>query len=168
MADRCPDWPSEFGFPGGGLPAALDYQALLDGLAWGGYLGGRPGDQDAVVAEEAAAAAAGRMRAADLAWVAAVAVEHMQPGPALAGWLEVAAGGAGALDEGALAALAVGARTLESRAAAAGLAASAQITSRAAAADRRVGVAADGCPARLCRDAVAQKIGRAHVELQSP
>src|SRR5580704_9383049 len=94
MADRCPDWPSEFGFPGGGLRAALDYQALLEGLAWGGYLGGRAGDQDAVVAEEAAAAADGRMRRADLAWVAA--------------------------------------------------------------ADRRVGVGADGCPARLCGDAVAQ------------
>src|ERR1700729_1410805 len=135
MADRCPDWPSELGFPGGGLPAALDYQALLEGLAWGGYLGGGPGDQDGV-GEGAAAAADGRMRAADLAWVAAVAVEHMEPGPALAGWVEVAAGGAGRLDEGALAALAVGARKLESRAAAAGLAASAQITSRAAAADR--------------------------------
>src|SRR5580700_30550 len=115
MADRCPDWPAEFGVPGGGLPA-LDDQALLEGLAWGGYLGGRAGDPDAVVAEEAAAAADGRMRAADLAWVAAVAVEHMEPGPALAGWLEVAAGGAGRLDEGALGALAVGARRLESRA----------------------------------------------------
>src|ERR1700733_3505222 len=146
MADRCPDWPSEFGFTGGGLPAALDYQALLEGLAWGGYLGGRAGDQDAVVAEEAAAAADGRMRRADLAWVAAVAGGHMEPGPALAGWLEVAAGGAGRLDEGALAALAVGARRLESRARAAGLAAAARVTPRAAAADRRGGGARGGGP----------------------
>jgi hypothetical protein len=156
MPDSCPEWSAELGFPGGGLPAEPDYQALLDGLAWGGYLAGRDEDQDAVVAEEAAAAREGRMVPADPAWVAALAVEHMEPGPALAAWLEVAAGGAGRLDENALAALAIGAQKLASRAQAAGLAASAQIASRAAAADRRIGVAADGRPARLCRDGVAQ------------
>src|SRR5579872_2979280 len=156
MPDPCPDWSAEFGFTGGGLPTTLDYRALLDGLAWGGYLSGRDDDQDAVVAEEADAVADGRMQPADPAWVAALAVEHMEPGPALAGWLEVAAGGASRLDENALAALAIGARKLASRAEAAGLAASAQITSRAAAADRRIGVAADVRPARLCRDGVAQ------------
>lgn len=156
MPDPCPDWSAEFGFTGGGLPATLDYQALLDGLAWGGYLSGRDEDQDAVVAEEADAVADGRMQPADTAWVAALAVEHMEPGPALAGWLEVAAGGASRLDENALAALAIGARKLASRAEAAELAASAQITSRAAAADRRIGVAADGRPARLCPDGVSQ------------
>jgi hypothetical protein len=155
MADPSPDWPAEFGFTAG-LPVMLDYRALLDGLAWGGYLAGRDEDQDAAVAEEAEAAADGRMRPADPAWVAALAVEHMESGPALAGWLEVAAGGAGRLDENALAALAIGAQRMASRAQAAELAASAQITSRAAAADRRIGVAADGCPARLCRDGVAQ------------
>jgi len=66
MPDRCPDWPAEFGFTGGGLPATLDYQALLEGLAWGGYLGGRADDQDAAVAEEAGAVADGRMRRAEL------------------------------------------------------------------------------------------------------
>ena len=156
MPDPCPDWSAEFGPTDGGLPATLDYQALLDGLAWGGYLSGRDEDQAAVVAEEADAVADGRMRPADPAWVAALAVEHMESGPALAGWLEVAAGGASRLDENALAALAIGARKLASRAQAAELAASAQITSRAAAADRRIGVAPDGRPARLCRDGVAQ------------
>jgi len=156
MPDSCPDWSAEFGFTGGGLPATLDCQALLDGLAWGGYLSGRDEDQAAVVAAEADAVADGRMQPADPAWVAALAVEHMEPGPALAGWLEVAAGGASRLDENALAALAIGARKLACRAEAAELAASAQITSRAAAADRRIGVAADGRPARLCRDGVAQ------------
>ena len=156
MAEQSAGWPRDFGFAGGGLPGTLDYQALLDGLAWGGYLAGRDEDQDAVVAEQAEAAADGRMRPADPAWVAALAVEHMEPGPALAGWLEVAAGGAGRLDENALAALAIGAQKLASRAQAAGLAACAQISSRAAAADRRIGVAADGRPARLCRDGVAQ------------
>jgi hypothetical protein len=168
MPDPYPDWPAEFGpagagvagagtaAAGGGLPAGLDYQALLDGLAWGGYLAGRDEDQDAAAAEEAAAAREGRMRAADPAWVAALAIEHMDPSPALAGWLEVAASGAGRLDENALAAVAIGAQKLASRAQAAGLAASAQITSRAAAADRRIGAAADGRPARLCRDGVAQ------------
>jgi hypothetical protein len=161
MPDLCPDWPSEFGSAagaaaGGGLPAGLDWQALLDGLAWGGYLAGCDEDRDAVAAEEAGAWAEGRMRPADPGWVAALAVEHMEAGPALSGWLEVAAAAAGRLDENALAALAVGAAKLTSRAQAAGLAAAAQIASRAAAADRRVGVAADGRPARLCRDGVTQ------------
>ncbi|HUA31702.1 MAG TPA: DUF222 domain-containing protein [Streptosporangiaceae bacterium] len=156
MAEQSADWPGDFGFAGGGLPGTLDYQALLEGLAWGGYLAGRDEDQASVVAEQAEAAADGRMRPADPAWVAALAVEHMEPGPALAGWLEVAAGGAGRLDENALAALAIGAQKLASRAQAAGLAACAQISSRAAAADQRIGVAADGRPERLCRDGVAQ------------
>jgi hypothetical protein len=159
MPDPGPDWSAEFGFTGGGLPATLDYGALLDALAWGGYLADRTEDQDAIAAEavEAAEAVAdGRMRPADPAWVAALAVEHMEAGPALAGWLEVAAGGADRLDENALAALAIGAQKLASRAQAAELAASARITSRAAAADRRIGVAADGRPARLCQDAISQ------------
>jgi hypothetical protein len=156
MAEQSADWPGDFGFAGGGLPGTLDYQALLEGLAWGGYLAGRDEAQASVVAEQAEAAADGRMRPADPAWVAALAVEHMEPGPALAGWLEVAAGGAGRLDENALAALAIGSQKLASRAQAAGLAACAQISSRAAAADRRIGVAADGRPARLCRDGVTQ------------
>ena len=42
-------------------------------------------DQEAVLADELAAAADGRMSAPDVAWTAAVAVEHMAPGAAQAG-----------------------------------------------------------------------------------
>src|SRR5580692_7421088 len=61
-------------------PDGLDYQALLDGLAASGFLGGRMEDQDAVLAEEIEAAEQGRMLPADQVWVAglaALAVEHM-------------------------------------------------------------------------------------------
>jgi hypothetical protein len=92
-------------------------------------------DQDAVLADELAAAADGRMSSPDLAWTAAVAVEHMKPGAAQAAWLEVAAGAAGRLDEDALAGLMIASRQLGSRAAAAELAAAAQISARAAGAD---------------------------------
>src|SRR6202044_1377998 len=136
-------------------PDGQDYQALLDGLAASGFLGGNPEDQDAVLAEEIEASEQGRMLPADPVWVAglaALAVEHMDPGPAQAGWLEVAAAQAGRLDENALAGLLAGAQKLTSRGQAIGLAAAAQITARAAAADPRIGVAADGRPVRLCRD----------------
>ena len=62
-------------------------------------------DQEAVLDDELAAAADGRMRPPDLAQIAAVAVEHMDPGPAQAAWLETAAAAAGRLDEDALAGL---------------------------------------------------------------
>src|SRR5580704_14071148 len=137
-------------------PDGQDYQALLDGLAASGFLGGRMEDQDAVLAEEIAAAEEGRLEPVDPAWVAALAVEYMDPGPAQSGWLEVAAAGAGRLDENALAALAAGAQKLASRGQALGLVAAAQITARAAAADPKIGVAADGRPARLCSDGLGQ------------
>ena len=72
-------------------PKGLDYQALLEGLAAGGYLDGKLEEQEEARAEELAAAKDGRMLPADPAWTAALATEHMEPGPAQAGWLEVAA-----------------------------------------------------------------------------
>ncbi len=140
-------------------PDGLDYQALLDGLAASGFLGGRMEDQDAILAEEIAATEEGRLEPADPVWVAGLAaraVEHMDPGPAQAGWLEVAATQAGRLDENALAGMLAGAQKLTSRGQSLGLTAAAQITARAAAADPRIGVAADGRPARLCRDGLEQ------------
>src|SRR5262249_62151746 len=68
-----------------GLPAGLDYAALVEGLAAAGALGGDAGDQDAEFAEWQAAEAEGRLRPADPAQVAAQAVEHMPPGAGPAG-----------------------------------------------------------------------------------
>jgi hypothetical protein len=86
----------------------------------------------------------------------ALAVEHMDPGPAQAGWLAVARGEAGRLDEYQLAGVAIAARRLASWAQAAELGAVAQLAACAAAADRGIGLGADGRPVRLCRDAVGQ------------
>src|SRR5215469_6556986 len=149
-----PDGPAE-----GGLPAGLDYQALLDGLAASWLLTNSPEDQDAEFAEWCAASGEGRLEPCDPAQFAAAAVEHMDPGPAQAGWLEVAAADVARLDEKALAGIAIAARRQASRGAAVELAAVAQIAARAAAADRKIGVEADGRPTRVCRDAVA------HVEM---
>ncbi len=142
--------------PGAVGPDGLDYEALLEALAVSGRLADPDADQEAVLADELAAAADGRMSAPDLAWAAAVAVEHMVPGPAQAGWLEVAVAAAGRLDEDGLAGIAIGAQQAASRAHAAGLAAAAQISARAAAADPRIGVEGDGRPVRVCRDAQGQ------------
>ena len=90
------------------------------------------------------------------AQLAAITVEYMEPGPALAGWLEVAAGAATSLDENGLTGLAIAARKQAAHTHGVELTAVAQITSRAAAADRRVGVSNEGRPARVCRDAVGQ------------
>jgi Domain of unknown function (DUF222) len=144
------------GSVGGVWPDGLDYQALLEALAAGGFLDGRDEDQDAELADELAAEADGRMGPPDPAWAAALAVEHMDPGPAMAGWLKVATGAAGRLDENGLAGVTIAAQKLASWAQAAGLDAVAQITSRAAAADNKIGVRGDGRPARLCRDAIGQ------------
>jgi hypothetical protein len=146
--------------PGGlsviGGPAGLDWQALLDALAASGRLGAGE-DQQAVAAEDTAARDEGRMGPPLPAEaVAALAVEHMVPGPALAGWLSVAAAGARWLDEDALTGLAVGARRQASHAHAVELTAVGQITARAAAADRTIGVGGDGRPVRVCRDAAGQ------------
>src|SRR5260221_14401798 len=146
-----PDLPSA-----DGLPAGLDYAALVAALAASGALDTDPGDQDGELADWLAAEAEGRLEPCDPAAVAAVAVEHMAPGPALAGWVEVAAGGAGWLDEYGLAGVAVASRRAASRAQAAELAAVAQIAARAAQADPKIGLESDGRPARVCRDALAQ------------
>jgi hypothetical protein len=145
----------------GGQPAAavpgLDWQALLEALAASGMLDGDPEDQDAELAEELEAERDGRMGPSmDPARLAALGVEYMEPGPALAGWLNVAAGGAASLDENGLTGLAIAARKQAAHVHGVELTAVAQITSRAAAADQRVGVSAEGRPARVCRDAVAQ------------
>src|SRR5580692_2728274 len=145
----------------GGQPAAavpgLDWQALLEALAASGMLDGDPEDQDAELAEELEAERDGRMGPSmDPAQLAALAVEYMEPGPALAGWLNVAAGGAASLNEYGLTGLAIAARKQAAHVHGVELTAVAQITSRAAAADRRVGVSAEGRPARVCRDAVSQ------------
>ncbi len=147
--------------PGGALagdvPAGLDWQALLDALAASGLLDGDQGKQDAELTDELAAEKDGRMGPSlDPARLAAFAVEYMEPGKALAGWLEVAAGAAASLDENGLTGLAIAARKQAAHANGVELAAVAQITSRAAAADRRVGVSGTGRPARVCRDAVGQ------------
>ena len=114
-------------------------------------------DQDAELAEELEAERDGRMGPSmDPAQLAALAVEYMEPGPALAGWLNVAAGGAASLNENGLTGLAIAARKQAAHVHGVELTAVAQITSRAAAADQRVGVSAEGRPARVCRDAVGQ------------
>jgi hypothetical protein len=70
--------------PGGGA-ALLDGQALLEALAAGGFLDGREEDQDAVLADELAALGDGRMgEPLPAGQVAALAVEHMAPGPVTA------------------------------------------------------------------------------------
>ena len=139
-----------------GLPAGLDYQALLEGLAASGALDGNEEEQDAELADRLEAARNGRMGPCDPAAIAALAVEHMEPGPAQAGWLRVAAAAADRLNENELAGVAIASRQLTSWAAASELAAVAQITSRAAAADPRIGVESGGRPARVCRDALGQ------------
>ena len=141
----------------GARPSGLDWQALLEALAAGGFLDGDPDDQDVVAAEEQAAAADGRMSAPLPAGQAgALAVEHMPPGPAQAGWLAAATAETKNLDEDGLAGVAIAAHQLASWAQAAELAAVAQITAHAAAADRKIGLEPDGRPAGLGRDAVGQ------------
>jgi hypothetical protein len=142
--------------PEGGQVAAadgaLDLQALLDALAAGGFLSGP--DEDA---DELAAMEDGRMGAPMSAGqVAALAVEHMDPGPAMAGWLGVAAAEAADLNEYGLTGMAVAGQRLASWAQAAELAAVAQVASRTAAADKNIGVRSDGRPARVGRDATGQ------------
>jgi hypothetical protein len=140
-----------------GGPEGLDWQALFDALAESGRLAPAGADQDEVLAEETAARDEGRM-SPPLApeKVAALAVEHMKPGPAMAGWLSVAAQATPTLDEDGLTGLAGGARKQAAHAHAVELTAVGQIAARAAAADRKIGLGEDGRPVRVCRDAVGQ------------
>jgi hypothetical protein len=140
----------------GGLPAGLDYAALVEGLAASGALGSDADDQDAEFAEWQAAEAEGRLQPADPAQVAAQAVEHMPPGAAQAAWLEVAAGGVDRLDEYGLVGVTLAAGAQEARAAATKLSAVARLCAATAAADPRIGLRAGGRPARVSRDAVGQ------------
>jgi hypothetical protein len=136
----------------GSLAAGLDYQALREALAASKMLDGSDEDLE----ERIAAVEEGRLEPCDLARIAALAVERMEPGPAQAGWLGVAAAARERLDENELTGMAVASRQLASWAAASELAAVAQITSRAAAADSKIGVEANRRPTRVCRDAVGQ------------
>jgi hypothetical protein len=141
------------GGPGAGSApsGALDWQALLEALAAGGFLDSTEEDQ------EAAAASEGRMSTPlPPGQAGALAVEHMPAGPAQAGWLAAAAGQSASLDEYGLAGTAIAAHQLASWAQAVELNAVAQITARAADADPEIGLTEDGRPARLCRDAVGQ------------
>jgi Domain of unknown function (DUF222) len=132
-------------------PDGLDWQALIDALAAAGKIGSDPEGR-----EEAAAEAEGRMGPADPGIVAAVAVEYMPAGPALAGWLEVAAAAAGRLSEDQLTGVAIAADHQAAHTQAARLTAVAQLTARAAAADSSVGLEQDGRPAGVTRDAAGQ------------
>jgi hypothetical protein len=122
---------------GGGV---LDLQVLLDALAAGGFLAGPDEDPD-----ELAAVAGGRLGPRlSAGQVAALAVEHMDPGPAMAGWLDVAGAEADCLNEYGLTGVVAAGQKLASWAQAAELAAVAQVASRAAAADKNIGVGDDG------------------------
>jgi Domain of unknown function (DUF222) len=134
----------------------LDGQALLEALATGGFLDGDPDEQDAVAAEQQAAMAEGRMSAPlPVGQAGALAVEHMPPGPAAAGWLAAAAG-AKNLGEYELTGVAIAARQLASWAQAVELGAVARLSAVTAAADCKIGLKPDGRPAGLGRDAVGQ------------
>jgi hypothetical protein len=128
----------------------------VEGLAASGALGSDADDQDAEFAEWQAAEAEGRLEPADPAQVAAQAVEHMPPGAAAAGWLEVAAAGIGRLDEYALIGLTLAAGQQQARAAATQLQAIARLCAQTAVADPRIGLRANGRPRRVSRDAVGQ------------
>lgn len=144
----------DFRAPGSG---GLDGQVLLEALAAGGFLDGKPDDQDAIMAEEMDAFAHGRMGAPLPAGrMAAMAVEHMVPGPAQAQWLEAGAALADDLDENELAGMTIAARKLTSWAQANELTFVARTTACAAAADPKIGLEDDGRPVRVCRDALGQ------------
>jgi hypothetical protein len=135
----------------------LDGQALLEALAAGGFLDGKLEDQDAIMAEELDAFDNGRMGAPLPAGrVAAMAVEHMPPGPAQAGWLQAGAALADDLDENELTGMTIAARKLTSWAQATELTFVARTTACAAAADPKIGLEDDGRPVRVCRDALGQ------------
>jgi Domain of unknown function (DUF222) len=148
------------GYQPGGLPAGLDWKELIDGLAAAGQLGNvddepHPGDEQE--GQRSAAVEPGDpdpvVKAGQLA---GLAVEHMPPGAALGGWLEVTGRAAEQLDEGGLTGVAIATRKQTARLQALHLAAVAQLTARAAAADRNVGLAEDGRPNQVTRDALGQ------------
>src|SRR5215813_6141725 len=80
----------------------------------------------------------------------------MPPGAAQAGWLGVAAAGIDRLDEYALIGVTLATRQQQARAAATQLSAVARLCAQTAMADPRIGLRADGRPARISRDAAGQ------------
>jgi hypothetical protein len=151
------EMPMPGGVPGGARARVLDWQALLEALAAGGFLDGQDEDHDVALADMLAAEQDGRMGPPmPAAHVAGLAIEHMAPGPALAGWLGEAVADVGGLDEYRLVGLMVSARQLTSWAQAVELAAVAGLTASCAAADPDVGIDSGGRPARVTRDAVGQ------------
>src|SRR5580692_2289414 len=122
--------------PGDTSGERLDWQALLEALAAGGMLDGDLDDDRGEVPAEEYDAAGGRMGSPlPLGQLAALAVEHMEPGPALAGWLDVATASADALDENGAAGVVMAARRQTAHTQAAELAGVARITALTAAAD---------------------------------
>src|ERR1022692_1400519 len=109
---------------------------------------------DADLAELLEAIEAGRTRQVPLAVVAGRVAESLPTGPDLAGWL--ATSSVGEMEDGALAGTAASFRRLGSWAPAGELAAVAQMASRSAAADDKIGVDAQGRPARMPDEACAQ------------
>jgi Domain of unknown function (DUF222) len=109
---------------------------------------------EAEFAEMLEAIAASGSQPLPMTVVAGRVAESLPTGPDLAGWL--ATGEVAGLEYGALAGMAASYRRLASWAQAGELAVVAQLAARAAAADARVGLDADGRPARLTDDACAQ------------
>jgi hypothetical protein len=160
------------GYKPDGLPAGLDWKALIDGLAAAGKLGSLDQEQEESEdqpeeAQQAQAYGQERPGSHDgtepgpdpvlgTGQLAAQAVQHMPPGPALGGWLEVTGQAAPALDEDGLTGVALATCKQAARAQAMHLAAVAQLTARTAAADRNVGLLPDGRPAQITRDALGQ------------
>ena len=105
-------------------------------------------------AELMAAIESGCTRQMPLPVIAGRIAESLPTGPDLAGWLAIAP--VGQLEDGALAGVASSFRRLASWAQAGELATVAEMASRSAAADKKIGVDADGRPARIPDDACAQ------------
>lgn len=153
------------GYEPDGLPAGLDWKALIDGLAAAGKLGSleddheprqreaQPGDS---IGDEPTAQHEGTDPATEAGRLAALAVEHMVPGPALGGWLEVTGQAAAELDEDGLTGVAIATRRQAARAHAMHLRAVARLLARTAAADPEVGLLDDGRPAEVTRDGAGQ------------
>ena len=143
---------AESGTGDGGLSWSFEFDlaGVLAGLGRP-VEGGGEADQEEVLAAELAARDGGEGVLVDLAGVVA---EGMPAGPGLAAWLsQLVPEGAADRD---LAGLAAAFRRVASWAQAGELAMVAQVAARSAARDERIGLAADGRPAWVSRDAAAQ------------
>src|ERR1017187_2742817 len=136
-------------------PSPIDAGSVTTAVADAGVAGADVADSaDADLAELLEAIEAGRTRQVPLAVVAGRVAESLPTGPDLAGWL--ATSSVGEMEDGALAGTAASFRRLASWAQAGELAAVAQMASRSAAADDKIGVDAQGRPARMPDEACAQ------------